>query len=88
MRLRWKLWELFGRRYWYIQVVEPKESWDLVANQFLLQIADEYHMYIEFISGNYESNLNFKSFIILIQVGMNNRRDFAVVSAWIVGADI
>jgi hypothetical protein len=88
VRLRWKAWEKVGRRYWHIRTVQPRESWDPAANQFLLQMAYERHMHIEFVPGNYESNPSFKYFVLVIQVGNVNNRHTAKVSARIVSADV
>lgn len=88
VRLRWKPWEKFGRRYWHIRAVQPRESWDLAANQFLLEMAYERHMHIEFVPGNYESNPSFKYFVLVIQVGDRNLRDPSMISVRIATADI
>jgi hypothetical protein len=88
VRLRWKAWEKLGRRYWHIRTVQPRESWDLAENQFLLEMADERHMHIEFVPGNYESNPSCKYFVLVIQVGEAHGRNPATVSVRIVGADV
>ncbi|CZR59429.1 uncharacterized protein PAC_09321 [Phialocephala subalpina] len=88
LRLRWKPWGKLGRRYWHIRTVQPKESWDLAASQFLLEMVYERHMHIEFVPGNYESNPSFKYFVLVVQVGDKNIRDPAMVSVRIVSADV
>jgi hypothetical protein len=88
VRLRWKPWEKFGRRYWHIRTVQPRGSWDLAAYQFLLEIAYERHMHIEFVPGNYESNPSYKYFALVIQSGDENKRDPAMMSVRIVSADV
>ncbi len=88
VRLRWKPWEKLGRRYWHIRTAQPRGSWDLAANQFLLEMAYQRYMHIEFAPGNYESNPTFKCFILVIQVGDKKKRDAAMVSVRIVSADI
>jgi hypothetical protein len=60
----------------------------MAANQFLLEMADDRHMHIEFVPGNYESNPSFKYFVLVIQVGDEKKRDHANVSAQIVSADV
>lgn len=86
--LRWKPWEKFGRRYWYIRTVQPSGSWDLAAYQFLLEMTYERHMHIEFVPENYESNPSYKYFALVIQSGDENKRDPAMVSVRIVSADV
>jgi hypothetical protein len=94
VRLRWKPWEKLGRRYWHIRTAQPRESWDLAANQFLLEMAYERYMHVEFVPGNYESNPGLKYFVLAIQVGDEKKRDHEkkrdprYVSARIVSADI
>jgi hypothetical protein len=88
VRLRWKAWEKLERRYWHIRTVQPRESWDITANQFLLEMAYERHMHIEFVPGNYGSNPTSKYFVLVIQVGGGNKRDPATVSVRIVSADV
>jgi hypothetical protein len=88
VRLRWKPREKLGRRYWHIRTAQPRGSWDLAANQFLLEMAYERHMHIEFVPGNYESNPSFKYFVLVIKVGHEKKRDPAVVSVRIVSADV
>jgi hypothetical protein len=88
VRLRWKPWEKLGRRYWHIRTAQPRGSWDLAANQFLLEMAYERHMHVEFVPGNYESNPGLKYFVLAIQVGDEKKRDPRNVSARIVSADI
>jgi hypothetical protein len=88
VRLRWKAWEKLERRYWHIRTVQPRESWDIAANQFLLEMAYERHMHIEFVPGNYGSNPTSKYFVLVIQVGGENKRDPATVSVRIVSADV
>jgi hypothetical protein len=88
VRLRWKAWEKPGRRYWHIRTVQPRESWDLAANQFLLEMAYECHMHIEFVPGNYESNPSFQYFVLVIQLGNEHGRNPAMVSVRIVSADV
>jgi hypothetical protein len=60
----------------------------MAANQFLLEMAYDRHMHIEFVPGNYESNPSFKYFVLVIQVGDEKKRDHANVSARIVSADV
>jgi len=90
VRLRWKPWEKLGKRYWHIRTAQPKASWDFAANQFLLQMAYDGHMHIEFIPGNYQSNPSLKYFVLVIKVGVDKRQKLnpAVVSARIVSADV
>jgi hypothetical protein len=88
VRLRWKPWEMLGRRYWHIRTAQPRGSWDLAAHQFLLEMAYEHYMHIEFVPGNYESNPSFKYFVLVIQVGDEKKRDLSMVSVRIVSADV
>jgi hypothetical protein len=88
VRLRWKAWEKLGRKYWHIRTVQPRESWDIAANQFLLEMAYERHMHIEFVPGNYESNPSFKYFVLVIQVGDATKRDPTKVSVRIVSTEV
>jgi len=90
VRLRWKPWEKLGQRYWHIRTVQPRASWDCAANQFLLEMAHERHMHVEFVPGNYESNPSSKFFVLAIEIGVNKKqkRNPSVVSARIISADI
>ena len=88
VRLRWKPWAKPRRRYMHIRTAQPRGSWDIAANQFLLEMAYERHMHIEFVPGNYDSNPSFKYFVLVIQVGDHSQRDLAMVSVRIVSADI
>jgi hypothetical protein len=88
VRLRWKPWEKSGRRFWHIRAAHPRTNWDLPANQFLLEMASERHMHAEFVPGNYESNPDFKHFVLVIQVGDDMKRDPLMVSVRIVSTDI
>jgi len=88
VRVRWKPWEKLGRRYWHIRTAQPRGSWDLAANQFLLEMAYERHMHVEFVPGNYESNPGLKYFVLAIQVGDEKKRHSRDVSARIVSADV
>ena len=88
VRLRWKPWEKSGRRFWHVRAAHPRTSWDMPANQFLLEMASERHMHIEFVPGNYETNPHFRYFILVIQVGDDINRDPSMVSAAIVSAEI
>ncbi|KIW29224.1 uncharacterized protein PV07_05049 [Cladophialophora immunda] len=51
-------------------------------------MASERHMHVEFIPGNYESNPDFKYFVLVIQVGDDMKRDPSMVSVRIVSAEI
>ncbi|KAH7176232.1 heterokaryon incompatibility protein-domain-containing protein [Dactylonectria macrodidyma] len=88
VRLRWKGWEKLGRRFWHIRTAQPRASWDIPANQFLLEIASERYMHIEFVPGNYETNPDLEYFVLVIQVGDDKKRDPAKVSVQIVSAEI
>ncbi|PMD59337.1 HET-domain-containing protein [Hyaloscypha bicolor E] len=84
IRLRWKPWEKLGQRFWHIRMVEPRAIWDVAGNQFLLEMATERYMHVEFIPGTYASNPHFKSFVIMIQVYNAKERDPARIKARIV----
>jgi hypothetical protein len=88
VRLRWKPWEKLGRRYWHIRTAQPRGNWDLAANQFLVEMAYERYMHVEFVPGNYESNPGLKYFVLAIEVGDEKKRDPRNVLARIVSADI
>jgi len=88
VRLRWKPWEKLGLRYLHIRTAYPRGSWDVAANQFLLEMAYERYMHIEFVPGNHESNPGFKYFVLVIQLGDERKVDPAMVSVRIVSADI
>ncbi|KAH8894616.1 hypothetical protein GQ53DRAFT_744728 [Thozetella sp. PMI_491] len=77
-------------RYWHIRAVHPAASWDLPANQFLLEMSYERFMHIEFVPGNYESNPTFEYFVLLIQAGTDKRRgrDAAIASVQIASAEL
>jgi hypothetical protein len=88
VRFRWKPWAKPRGRYMHIRTAQPRGSWDIAANQFLLEMAYDRHMHIEFVPGNYDSNPSFKYFVLVIQVGDHSQRDPAMVSVRIVSADI
>jgi len=87
VRLRWKPWEKLGQQFWHIRAAEPRASWDLAANQFLLNIARPSQMHVEFVPGNYETNPDRTYFVIVISDGGENIQSPARVSARIVSAE-
>lgn len=86
VRLRWKPWDKSGRKFWNIRATEPRANWDLIGGQFLVEMASERYMHIEFVPGNYETNPNYEYFVLVIQVGDEARwnRDPSRVSVRIV----
>lgn len=68
VRVRWKAWSKGGRRYWNMRAMEPKANWDHISGQFLVEMASEKHMHVEFVPGNYDTNPNYEYFVIAIQV--------------------
>ncbi|OWT43367.1 HET domain protein [Pochonia chlamydosporia 170] len=88
VRLRWKPWEKSGRKYWHIRATEPRANWDLIGGQFLVEMASERYMHIEFVPGNYKSNPNFEYFVLVIQVGDDGGRDPSRISVRIVDSKI
>ncbi|KAK2616417.1 hypothetical protein QQS21_000659 [Conoideocrella luteorostrata] len=88
VRLRWKPWKKSGRKYWNIRTTEPRANWDLIGGQFLLEMASEQYMHIAFVPGNYETNPQFKYFVLVIQLGGGAVRDPSRISVKIVNSDI
>jgi hypothetical protein len=84
VRLRWKPWEKLSQRFWHIRMAEPRAIWDVAGNQFLMEMASETHMHVEFSPGTYVSNPYFKSFIIMIQVCNGRKREPTSITARIV----
>ncbi|TQS32791.1 hypothetical protein Golomagni_06884, partial [Golovinomyces magnicellulatus] len=66
--VRWKPWNKNGRRYFNMRAMEPKANWDHISGQFLVEMASEKHMHIEFVPGNYDTNPNYEYFVIAIQI--------------------
>jgi len=87
VRLRWKPWEKAGQRFWHIRTAEPRSSWDLAANQFLLETTPVPYLYVEFVPGNYETNPDLKYFVLEIQVGNEQSRNPAIMSIRIISAE-
>jgi hypothetical protein len=81
VRLRWKPWEKLSQRFWHIRAAEPRAIWDVAGSQFLMEMASETHMHVEFIPGTYVSNPSFKSFVIMIQVCDIRKRKPATIKA-------
>jgi hypothetical protein len=88
VRLRWKPWEKSSRKYWNIRATEPRANWDLIGGQFLVEMASERYMHVEFVPGNHKSNPNYEYFVLVIQVGDYSRRDASKISVRIVDSKI
>ncbi|KAG5922145.1 hypothetical protein E4U42_005594 [Claviceps africana] len=69
VRLRWKPWPKAGRQYWNIRAAEPRDNWDLIGGQFLVEMASDRYMHVVFVPGNYRSNPRFDYFVLVMQVG-------------------
>lgn len=90
VRLRWKPWEKAGRKFWNIRATEPRANWDVIGGQFLVEMASERYMHIEFVPGNYQTNPNYEYFVLVIQVGGEEmwNRDDSKVSVRVVNSKI
>jgi hypothetical protein len=88
VRLRWRSWPHQRQKFWHIRAVEPQRNWDRVGGQFLVEMATEQYMHIEFAPGEYKSNPEMEYFVIVIQVGDGKRRNPSKVSTHIVNSRI
>ncbi len=88
VRLRWKPWEKRDRKYWNIRAMEPRQNWDVIGGQFLVEMASEQYLHVEFVPGNHETNLNYEYFVIVFRVGLGERWDPSRISARIVTSSI
>jgi len=87
VRLRWKPWHKPGRQFFHVRAAEPRSSWDIAANQFLLELAPEPSLRVEFIPGNHDTNPESKYLVVTISVGNESSRDPAVISARLCSAN-
>src|SRR5206468_2435456 len=87
VRLRWKAWDKAGKQFWHIRNAEPRASWDAAANQFLLWLAPEPFLRVDFIPGNYEANPESRYFVVGIYVGNEATQNPAIISARIFSSD-
>ena len=81
VRLRWKPWDKLGYRFWHIRAAEPRASWDMADNQFLLALEPEPYLHIEFVPGNYSTNPNLEYFVVAVRIGNEMTANPAVVTA-------
>ncbi|KAK3191667.1 hypothetical protein K4F52_002482 [Lecanicillium sp. MT-2017a] len=89
VRLRWRAWEKRDRKFWNIRAMEPRQSWDVIGGQFLVEMASEQYLHIEFVPGNHETNPHYEYFVIVVVVGSaEGRRDPSRISARIVSSRI
>jgi hypothetical protein len=88
VRLRWRSWPHQRQKFWHIRAVEPPRNWDRVGGQFLVEMATEQYMHIEFAPGEYKSNPQMEYFVLVIQVGDGKRRNPSKVSTHIVNSRI
>lgn len=88
VRLRWKSWAHQRQKFFHIRAVEPHANWDRVAGQFLVEMATEQYMHIEFAPGEYRTNPDMEYFVLVIQVGDGKKRNAKQVSAHIVSGQI
>ncbi|CEJ90082.1 hypothetical protein VHEMI05889 [[Torrubiella] hemipterigena] len=74
VRLRWRAWDHKGKKYWHIRSLGPRANWDVEGGEFLVHLATEQYMYIEFVPGSFDTNPNSEYFVLVIYVGGTGRK--------------